>query len=590
MNSLWNLIDWLLPSIRLTDDLTPNHAQFDPEALSATSHHNRYSLASNYSSYNSSLSHLHNDGNAVVSSYPPRRAAVAPQPSTQQQEVVASNRGGAPEWQRERDRKEREREHREREKDRIERERMVLKQQGEADGLRNTVKALQAEVDRLNRDLRISKEDSQAIQKISSQDYVPSPNAFPAVPPSDPLALRSAYDSLYSMHTFTHDALMERTEELASLKSFLSQTDDWSGAQLIQALRDLNTEIVHLAASLADELTSPSSSFASYCVKASASPKTRELVGGMVGPGMTNWLLGRDYTEDAATVLQFAIQAWEVSCIGRAMDSFSYGLPREVDQFLTRMFEHMHRTEPQPTTSRWRALTYDHARSLLSSSSSHHSTSPFQTLTDHNARGLLSMLALCNFPALPREVLLTRYGAHLARISERAERLASAVREGVMSASFDVMWVRPAECGKEGAKSKRFDDVWMEDVYESVEMGDERGSGVMCTVEFGLMLVRKSSAPEKRRSEDDGGHGHSTGHNHLPNGFVPVGNGHAGMSNGHSHNHGPPMNGTNGHAMLNGNNNGVNGGGHEHEGGKSFLTRTVLVKPRVLLDSVALLV
>src|SRR6266852_5722232 len=42
-------------------------------------------------------------------------------------------------------------------------------------------------------------------------------------------------------------------EELRSLKSFLTKTDDYSGQQIIQAVHDLNTEILQLAAALSDE-------------------------------------------------------------------------------------------------------------------------------------------------------------------------------------------------------------------------------------------------------------------------------------------------------------------------------------------------
>ncbi|TCD67146.1 hypothetical protein EIP91_000430 [Steccherinum ochraceum] len=580
MNSLWNLIDWLLPSIRLPDDLA--HVYRDPEALSSVSHHHhRASIHSTHSSCNSTPSQQTRDGNPFSQAYQlASRPAIAP-PSSASHEAGAGSRGGAAsEWHRERDTRSGEREYREREreKERVERERQAAQQQAEKEGMLKKIRALEGQVDKLTRELRASREDNMAIQKISSKDYIPPPLSVPAVPPSDPNALRAAYDSLLSMHTHTHNTLAERTEELASLNSFLSKTDDFSGAQLIQALRDLNAEIVHLSASMADELTSPASSFAPYRFDPTthhSSQKAKELVAGMIGVGATKWLLARQQTEDLATVLQFAIQAWEVSCVGRAMDSFCYGLPREVDQFLSLLFEQMHQTEPQPTTSRWRALTYAHTRELLASSSNPQKPppSPFQTLSDHNARGLLSILALCNFTSLPREALLARWGAHLLRISERAERLAEVIREGVMSAGFEVMWVKPAGPG-EGQRSAPFDGEWMEDVYERAGTGNAQGMGVMCTIEFGLMLVQKGASSERNSFDEPRPNEHTNGSAKAHYGMNGHGsaNGHARITNGHTngagaHHHDETLDGENSQAAA--------------------LTKKVLLRPKVLLDTVS---
>ena len=128
-------------------------------------------------------------------------------------------------------------------------------------------------------------------------------------------------------------------------------------------------------------------------------------------------------------------------------------------------------SEPQPTTSRWRALTYRHARSLLTrrNPSSEASTpdsvapSPFNSapasiasssalptqllsLTEANLRGVLAILALSGCTdarGLHRDPLRARYGSALARISARAERISSAAKEGVLSGLFEVIWCQP---------------------------------------------------------------------------------------------------------------------------------------------------
>lgn len=147
-----------------------------------------------------------------------------------------------------------------------------------------------------------------------------------------------------------------------------------------------------------------------------------------------------------------------------------------------------------------------------------------------------------------------------------------------MSAGFEVMWVRPIGPGEAG-RSRRFEDTWMEDVYAAAGVGhhDERGNGVMCTIEFGLMLVRRS-CPEEEMHAHEMVNGHAAANGHEVNG----------------HAHAPKLNG---HAKANGvangasiGVNGMNGHGHHHDPPPASLTRTVLVKPRVLLDSIAQLV
>lgn len=147
----------------------------------------------------------------------------------------------------------------------------------------------------------------------------------------------SINESLMSSYMLAKRALHERNEEVASLKSFLSKTDEWSGAQLIQALRDLNSEIMQLAASVAEEF-SPSLDRRVDLSRQS----DRELVNSALGPIMTNLLATRDHVGDP-TLVQFAIQAWEVCCVGRVLDAFCFGLPAEIDQFLSSVFERMHR-------------------------------------------------------------------------------------------------------------------------------------------------------------------------------------------------------------------------------------------------------
>ncbi|KAJ2988454.1 hypothetical protein NUW54_g9111 [Trametes sanguinea] len=222
-----------------------------------------------------------------------------------------------------------------------------------------------------------------------------------------------------------------------------------------------------------------------------AKERDREVVERALGPEMIRLLEDRMHAGDP-TLVQFALQAWEVWCVARVLEAFCYGLPMEVDEAFRMIFEHMHREgmashfarcllclpvilEPQPTTSRWRALTYKHAHTLLaqrrSTSSSPPSpdspvqASPFTSgawllsalyfhscplhslhSRERNLRGVIAILALagCTDPrGLHRDPLRTRFGGALSRISARAERISNVIKTGVMSGLFEAVWVPP---------------------------------------------------------------------------------------------------------------------------------------------------
>ncbi|EMD34021.1 hypothetical protein CERSUDRAFT_117535 [Gelatoporia subvermispora B] len=367
---------------------------------------------------------------------------------------------------------------------------------------------------------------------------------FPLAPETD--TLRTSYNSLLASYSVVHRALQERTEEAGSLRTFLSKTDEWSGAQLLQAIHDLNSEIVQLSASVADE-------FSSSLDRSRDLTRTsdRELVNNALGPVMMNLLASRDHMADP-TLVQFAIQAWEVSCVGKVLDAFCYGLPADVDQFLNGVFEHMHRAEPQPTSSRWRALTYTHARALLPTPAGGGQADPLRNLLDTNIRGLLAILALSGCTdsrGTHREPLRARFGAALVRIGQSAERIASAMKEGVMSTVFQVTWIPPRGTKrkeKEKEPERWFDWATMENIYAG--HASER-SRVLCTVELGLTCTRRTG-PTAGDSDS------TSQENGSLNGSV----------NGY---------GTNGSTGLN----------YERMS-EPVLTRNLLLKPKVLLESV----
>ncbi|KAI9000657.1 hypothetical protein BD414DRAFT_472355 [Trametes punicea] len=554
MNSFWDFVDWLLPPVRIVDDLAD---PMEPAHRSRSSGHG----------------HHHHSPQVT------RRASVRDYDKEREREKRRSSR--AVEYEREREQYRQRIQH-------LERENEALRDQLKAsrEELANlTSVVFPPTPERTMPPSPCSPQDSLQPPALTQpqthlqipQVLSPASNSAEAAL-SDPKRLRVLYTALRATYADARQTILSQAEELASLKSFLSKTDEWSGAQLLQALADLNSEIIQLAASVAEEFSSALR--AHEYAPSAAKERDREVVERALGPEMIRLLEDRIHAGDP-TLVQFALQAWEVWCVARVLDAFCYGLPIEVDEAFRLIFEHMHREEPQPTTSRWRALTYKHAHTLLSqrrpSSSSNPPSpdsvvpSPFNsapasvasssslappllTLLEKNLRGVLAILALagCTDPrGLHRDPLRTRFGGALSRISARAERISSVVKTGVMSGLFEAVWVPPCRSvpksrrssiaegvavnGTSERKGKEREREWVKEVekerraareakeedgverageehwfdWESMEnvyagYGNER-CRVLCTVELGLAFRRRLPQEEREESVDGDG-------------------------------------------------------------------------------------
>jgi hypothetical protein len=128
----------------------------------------------------------------------------------------------------------------------------------------------------------------------------------------------------------------EQHAQARSHETFLTKTDLWSGAQVIQAVHDLNSEILQFAASASElcafDRQSPSSS---KIAQASNDTQAR------LGPQLTRILTTRDHAQDPILV-QLALQGCTSSCIARALASFCIGFPSKNDSVLSGIYSHMY--------------------------------------------------------------------------------------------------------------------------------------------------------------------------------------------------------------------------------------------------------
>ena len=181
------------------------------------------------------------------------------------------------------------------------------------------------------------------------------------------------------VHDHRHNipSLGPESEQLAQLRShdvFLTKTDTWSGAQVIQAVEDLNSEITHFADSAIEscvfERRTPSaqpptpaappvppkgsrkgrgkrSNRNSLVLESGRSTPTKqgpsqELLNSVpwLGPAFALILGTRDHAQDPMLV-QLALQASVAICCARSLSLFCVGFPSKLDGLLSRVFTHM---------------------------------------------------------------------------------------------------------------------------------------------------------------------------------------------------------------------------------------------------------
>lgn len=127
----------------------------------------------------------------------------------------------------------------------------------------------------------------------------------------------------------------EEHAQAKSMETFLTKTDLWSGAQVIQAVQDLNSEILQFAASAVELCT-----FVKHRPAQSKISQTQSDVSSRLGVSLTRTLFARDHSQDPMLV-QIALQGCISYCISRALSSFCIGYQSKANITLTQLYTHM---------------------------------------------------------------------------------------------------------------------------------------------------------------------------------------------------------------------------------------------------------
>ncbi|THH15692.1 hypothetical protein EW146_g4824 [Bondarzewia mesenterica] len=259
---------------------------------------------------------------------------------------------------------------------------------------------------------------------------------------------------------------------------FLTKTDSWSGAQVLEAVHDLNSEILQLAAAAADLTGTEKRTNYPGPKIVQAAKETASRLGGT----FARLLATRDHTQDPM-LIQFALQASVATCAARMLSAFCIGLSLMPNELFAQLYLHMHSIEPQATSSRWRALTLSHIRAM----NPRLEELAVSEFVDNIIRSYADIFTLCGctnteVDLTSVDALQTRFGSQIWRIAQSACDLARVTKEGIMSTNFEVILVE---------QGRIFDAVAMTNAFAG--FGASKGA-VLCTTELGLRCSTRRNA------------------------------------------------------------------------------------------------
>ena len=130
--------------------------------------------------------------------------------------------------------------------------------------------------------------------------------------------------------------------------------------------------------------------------------------------------------------------------------------------------------EPQPTSSRWRALAHRYLHALYPGLEVHAINELVESILNWTSGVLFIAGATSESGQNPREALQIHFGARVHHIAQTVSKLARVMREDIMSTNFEVVLVEHGEV---------FDARRMADAF--ADYGASTGA-ILCTTELGL--------------------------------------------------------------------------------------------------------
>ncbi|KAJ7707628.1 hypothetical protein B0H17DRAFT_918136 [Mycena rosella] len=264
--------------------------------------------------------------------------------------------------------------------------------------------------------------------------------------------------------------LEEHRAQLRSTETYMTRTDSWSGAQVMQAVHDLNSEIIQLASSATELCT--------FDTDGPGSPQAMQDTSARLGPSLAGLLSARERNAQDPTLVGLALQSAMATCVARAMSAFALGLPSKSDVILSQVYSHIFLIEPQPTSSRWRSLTHKYVHSLYPGLSAHAAQDLRETICRWTSDILVAACAAQD--ASSRAWVRETFGEQIERMVKSVAGIAQIYKEEIMSTNFDIILVESGQL---------FDERIMTDAL-GVGVGGSHGT-VLGTTELGLRRMTR---------------------------------------------------------------------------------------------------
>ena len=157
--------------------------------------------------------------------------------------------------------------------------------------------------------------------------------------PSSHKTYRTSTTSVTSIHgspTFQDEYIAH----LQSFDVFMTKTDSWSGSQVIQAVRDLNSEILQFSASVTElhYAIDTSNGGKRPAINPNILSQAKQNTATRLGVPFMHVLSTREGSQDSSMLVQFALQATLCTIIDRTLASFCVGFPAKYDALLNQLY------------------------------------------------------------------------------------------------------------------------------------------------------------------------------------------------------------------------------------------------------------
>jgi hypothetical protein len=146
--------------------------------------------------------------------------------------------------------------------------------------------------------------------------------------------------------------------------------------------------------------------------------------------------------------------------------------------------------EPQPSSSRWRALTHRYIHNLHPGLGENAVIDLTEAIFRWGSDVFL--ISGCVDPETIPTLLRARFGSQVQRIARAVCKVAQVTREEIMSTNFDLIAV---------GYGQAFDGQRMSDAFG--DFGTSRGT-VLCTTELGLTCTTRKGGREPGKMVEDG--------------------------------------------------------------------------------------